>query len=113
MDCLIFHPYGMLIKYKIASHVLTEVLVFLHCFCFCCYLHQRGSLHSLLFASHGNPAVQEKLKILHSLSDFWDPKRQKEFFTSEWGVPEMGLFFGVSEGLTPLLFEPQQPIIQS
>lgn len=30
---------------------------------------------------------------------------------SEWGIPEMGLFFGVSEGLTPLLLEAQQPIL--
>ena len=37
--------------------------------------------------------------------------RGLEFVTSEWGVPEMGLFFGVSEGLTPLLREAQQPIL--
>ena len=42
------------------SHVSQEVLVVLHCsqwlFCFCCCLHLLGSLHSLLSASHGNPA---------------------------------------------------------
>ena len=48
--------------YKISSHVSTEVLVVLHCFCFCCCSHPLGSSRSLLFASHGNPAVPEKIK---------------------------------------------------
>ena len=47
-------------KSVLTSHVSKEVLVVLHCsqwfFCFCCCLHLLGSLHSLLSASHGNPA---------------------------------------------------------
>ena len=51
----------------LASHVSKEVLVVLHCsqwlFCLCCCcLHLLGSLHSLLSASHGNPA-RKALKL--------------------------------------------------
>ena len=83
------------------------------------HLIHHHSWSEQLLGNVADVGILELLRTIASLHQYLCSKmiqrdsEQNEFVTSEWGVPEMGLFFGVSEGLTPLLLEPQQPIIQS
>ena len=79
-------------------------------------IHKKLLIHHHSWSEQllGNFADLELLRSINISATYkkiWRDSEQKEFTTSEWGVSEMGLFFGVSEGLTPLLLEAQQPIL--